>query len=175
MDFKRPDEFIAIAGMTRNELGGSEYFRQHGATGNTVPGVNLSTAKRTMTALHEAMDKGLVTACHDCADGGIGVALAEMAFAGGIGAAIDLLLVPVETDDLREDYLLFSESNSRFLLTFAPKQELEIRRLLAGVPFTIIGKTISEPRLIIESARGTVVDEDISDLKEAWQAPLRDV
>ena len=45
-------------------------------------------AKKLMEKLSQATEKGLVKACHDCSEGGIGVAAAEMAFAGGLGAQI---------------------------------------------------------------------------------------
>ena len=71
---------------------------------------------RTYRALEKAIRKGLVRSAHDVSDGGIGVALAESAFAGGLGAEIDLASVP-QAGVFRDDYLLFSESQSRFVIT----------------------------------------------------------
>ena len=62
----------------------------------------------------------LVASCHDCSDGGLGVALAETAFAGGLGLEIDLGAVPAE-GITRNDALLFSESQSRFVVTVSPE------------------------------------------------------
>ena len=61
--------------------------------------------------LHSAMMEGLIASCHDCSDGGLGIALAESAFAGGFGMEVDLSKVPAEGIE-RDDYLLFSESQS---------------------------------------------------------------
>ncbi|MCE5252556.1 phosphoribosylformylglycinamidine synthase subunit PurL [bacterium] len=172
MDFKCPDNMILIVGLTRTEMGGSHYWDIHGAVGNSVPTVDVQTARATMIALHTAMRHGLIESCHDCSEGGIGVALAEMAFAGGIGAAADLILVPTETP-MRVDHILFSESNSRFIIEIRPDHINEVSYILRDVPFAIIGKTTGNDRLIIESSNGTVVDENIFDLKKAWQEPLR--
>ncbi len=174
MDLKRPGSLLAVVGLTRNELGGSHYFELHGALGNTVPGVDLQTARATMTALHAAMDDRLILACHDCSEGGLGVALAEMAFAGGIGAHVDLNTVPAESA-MRDDYLLFSESNSRFVIEVTPENAARVAEILSGVPFAWIGETAETGRLVIDGPRGTLVSENLGDLKEAWQQPLRTV
>ena len=91
--------FIYIIGVTKSELGGSAYFLTRGAIGNNVPTVDAVQAKVLMEKLSRATARRLVRACHDCSEGGIGVALAEMAFAGGLGAKIDLKKVPLGGQD----------------------------------------------------------------------------
>jgi phosphoribosylformylglycinamidine synthase len=174
MDFKRPGNRIGIVGLTRNEMGGSHYFDMRGFTGNSVPGVDIATARATMIALHQAMDGRLIRSCHDCSEGGIGVALAEMAFAGGIGATVDLSAVPAESG-MREDFILFSESNSRFLIEVEPENAARVEEIIKGLPLAWIGETIDSDRLVVRGARGVLVDERLADLKEAWQKPLRAV
>ncbi len=122
MDLKSIGDSIYIIGVTGNDLGGSEYFAAHNAIGNNVPRVDPQQARKIMEALSAAMDKGLVRACHDCSEGGLGVAIAEMAFAGGLGATIYLKSVPRTGPIYRNDYILFSESNSRFLVEVAPAE-----------------------------------------------------
>ena len=96
-----------------------EWYALHGAIGNGVPQVRVETAKRLYEALGRAIQAGLVASCHDCSDGGLGVALAETAFAGGLGLTVDLRAVPAEGIG-RDDELLFSESQSRFVVTVRP-------------------------------------------------------
>ena len=173
MDFKNAGDLIYIVGTTQCELGGSEYFRARGFIGNSVPRVNPQQAKRLMDSLSAATGKGLVRACHDCSEGGIGVAVAEMAFAGGLGASIHLKEVPLgETID-RDDFILFSESNSRFLVEVTPENRDEFERIMKGTSFAAIGQVTGSEILEIYGLKGRKVLASLGDLKEAWQKPLR--
>ena len=160
--------------MTGNDLGGSEYFAAHNATGNNVPKVDLSQAKTIMDTLSSAIDKGLVRACHDCSEGGMGVALAEMAFAGGMGATVYLKSVPRTGPIYRDDYVLFSESNTRFLVEVAAAQEPAFIEMMIGIPVAAIGHVSQEENLEVHGINGELVlKAPLTDLKEAWQKPLR--
>jgi phosphoribosylformylglycinamidine synthase len=119
------------------------------------------------------MEKGLVASCHDCSDGGLGVALAETAFAGALGMEVDLRKAPASSID-RSDVLLFSESQSRFVVTVHPENQAAFEDLLKGNVFAEVGK-MTEGRILRVLGLGekVVVQADIFDLKEAWQRPLR--
>ena len=173
MDFKQADDMIYIVGTTYGELGGSEYFATKGFIGNRVPGVDPQRARELMDKLSEASGKGLVRACHDCSDGGIGVAVAEMAFAGGLGADIGLASVPLGEALGRDDFILFSESNSRFLVEVAPENAAEFERVMGGAVFGAIGRVTGSDKLEITGVGGRKTAVAIADLKEAWQRPLR--
>ena len=73
---------------------------------------------------------------------------------------------------MREDHILFSESNSRFIIEVQPENVDKVSGLLKGLPCAEIGRTADTGRLIIESSVGVVVDEDIFEMKHTWQAPL---
>ncbi|MDZ7337968.1 MAG: phosphoribosylformylglycinamidine synthase subunit PurL [candidate division KSB1 bacterium] len=174
MDLKEPGNLIYLVGMTREELGGSHYFAVRGYVGNGVPKVDALQAKKLYEALAKAIAAGLVRACHDCSEGGLGVAIAEMAFAGGRGATIDLSRVPHDLTVVRNDTLLFAESCSRLLVEVPQKAAEEFGRLLAGLPYAVIGQVQEQPRLEVRGVQGRVVVEAaVADLKESWQAPLR--
>ena len=127
-----------------------------------------------MEALSAAIEKGLVRACHDCSEGGLGVALAEMAFAGGLGATVYLKSVPRTGPIYRNDYILFSESNSRFLVEVAPESEAKFIKVMAGIIMAPIGHVSQEEILEVHGLNNDVVlSTAIADLKEAWQKPLR--
>jgi len=174
MDFKQAGDLIYIVGSTRCELGGSEYLKAKGFIGNSVPKVDPPKSKRSMESLSTATGKGLVRACHDCSEGGIGVAVAEMAFAGGLGASINLKGVPLGEPIDRDDFILFSESNSRFIVEVAADKKESFKKAMAGTSFALIGQVSDEPRLEVRGRKGnSVVSVSISELKEAWQKPLR--
>ena len=144
----------------------------HWAIGNDVPRVDVQTAKRLYTDLHEAMVDGLVASCHDCSDGGIGVAVAETAFAGGLGISIDLLKVPQSGLD-RDDELLFSESQSRFIVTVSPQHRENFERIMQGNVLGLIGTVTEELALVISGLAGKqILEEQLEALKAAWQKPL---
>jgi phosphoribosylformylglycinamidine synthase II len=172
MDAKQPGHLVYVLGETYNELGGSEWFAMHGYTGNNVPKVNTEKAKKLYVALSMAIKKGLVASCHDCSDGGLGVALAETAFAGGLGMFVKLDLVPSEGID-RNDDLLFSESQSRFVVTISPSAKNEFEKLLMGSTISNIGEVLSDGIFKVGGIKGNIIiEEEISKLKEIWQRPL---
>jgi phosphoribosylformylglycinamidine synthase len=173
MDFKTAGSLIYIIGTTYNELGGSEYYKSLGFTGNSVPRVNPGKAKELMDNLSVATQKGLVKACHDISDGGIGVAIAEMAFAGGLGATFKLNEVPLGEPVNRDDLILFSESNSRFLAEVAAENKQEFEKMLDKTSFANIGEVTSSEILEIYGLKGDkALSVSIKKLKEAWQKPL---
>jgi phosphoribosylformylglycinamidine synthase len=173
MDVKSPGNLIYIIGITKNELGGSHYYYTHGFIGNSVPKVDTEIAKRTMDLLANATGKGLVRSCHDCSEGGLAVTAAEMSFAGGYGMELDLSQVPVEEGIVRDDVVLFAESNTRFVVEVEQQQQREFEAAIEGASYGWIGKVVQNDMFTVLSLSGEkVISEKISDLKEAWQATL---
>jgi len=181
-DFKEAGNLIYIVGQTKDELGGSCYYDRLGCLGANVPGIDTRLSKKIMEKLSAATQKRIVRACHDCSDGGLAVALAEMCFAGGLGAEIFLQEVPCKksaadgrgSKGLRDDTILFSESNSRFVVEVPAQRRDDFEKLLKGLPLGLIGCVSVNPRLKIYGTAGSVViDERSSDLKQAWQKTLQ--
>jgi len=176
MDLKSPGNLIYILGETYDELGGSIYYALRGFTGNRVPKVNPRRAKKLMSSLQKAIWRGLVRSCHDCSEGGIGVAIAEMAFAGGLGAELYVRDCPgCGISANRNDTILFSESNSRFIVEVEPKNKKAFEKIMGnGSSFKLAGKVRKDKLLKIYGINGkTVVNADIYELKESWQKTLR--
>jgi phosphoribosylformylglycinamidine synthase II len=174
MDCKKEGDLIYIVGTTYDELGGSHYYSVHGAIGNKVPRVNPRKGKRLMDTLNAAMDKGFVKACHDCSEGGIGVAAAEMAFAGGLGMTLHLDKVPLGEPIARSDTILFSESNTRFLVEVVPEDSPRFEQAMKKTAFAAIGQVTKGDRFEVYGINEErVVSSPLAELKEAWQKPLR--
>lgn len=138
MGFKQDGEAIIVVGTTKRELGGSEYYRLLNASGNAPPSMDFELERRTQDIVLACIRANLVTACHDCSKGGFGIAIAEMAIAGAKGATINLRNVPAEK--MREDELLFSESNSRFILTSNRPDMVKQKLVENGIPSALIGE-----------------------------------
>jgi len=173
MDAKRASNLLFIAGETGNELGGSHYYKIHGELGANVPKVDLQTAPKIAERIAGAIAAGLIVSCHDCSEGGLAVALAEMAFAGGLGIEADLRGLPKSKECSRTDTQLFSESNSRYIVEVQPENYDAFAKMMLNLPFGQIGKVTEEKRLIIKAQNGkTVIKSGIDSLKQAWQKPL---
>ncbi len=188
MDLKQPGNFLYQVGLTKNELGGSHFTLVESLEGGQVPRVDAPAAKRTFEALHQAINAGLVRACHDLSEGGLAVAAAEMAFAGELGARLVLEQVPHEItlgDPSATVTLLFSESNTRFLVEVEPERAKAFESILGDVPHAMIGEVVDTGKLEIlgpptpipgegrELGTPIVVEADLAALKESWQKPLR--
>ncbi|MDP2853766.1 MAG: AIR synthase-related protein [Smithellaceae bacterium] len=172
MDAKRPQDLVYIIGETLDELGGSEWFAEHKAIGNKVPQVDVKKAIKKYRALHKAIQSGLIASCHDCSDGGLGIALIETAFAGGLGMNIDLKDVPYRGKK-RNDYVLFSETASRFVVTIHPKDQGRFEKIMNGSVLNEIGFVAGDGLFQITGLNGKLImKEKISNLKKAWQKPL---
>jgi len=171
MDLKAPGNELFLIGQTRDEMGGSHFNMIVGREGGQVPQVDFTLAPRLFQAVHGAIVKGLIRTCHDLSEGGLAVALAEMAFAGEVGADITgLQSIP----DLADEVKLFSESTTRFVVEVRSQDIAAFRTQMGDLPVTPLGKTVSEQRLRIAGANGEwIVWAKLSDLKEAWQKPLR--
>ncbi|MGE5307691.1 MAG: phosphoribosylformylglycinamidine synthase subunit PurL [Deltaproteobacteria bacterium] len=171
---KEPGDLIYVAGATYDELGGSHYYDLSGATGRNVPLVRPKEAKALFDALSVATGQGLVKAMHDCSEGGIAVAAAEMAFAGGLGMDLFLAEVPFQGESKKDETILFSESNSRFIVEVAKKDQARFERLLKGNAYGLAGCVSAETRLRVNGLDGSVrVNARLSDLKRSWQESLR--
>ncbi len=170
MDAKKASNLLFVVGETKNELGGSHYYKIHGQLGANVPKVDLGTAPKIAGRISEAIAEGLIVSCHDCSEGGLSVALAEMAFAGGLGIEADLRGLPRSNDCSRADAQLFSESNSRYIVEVQPENYDAFAKLMLNLPFGQIGKVTEEKMLIIKAEDGkTIIELDIDTLKQAWQ------
>jgi phosphoribosylformylglycinamidine synthase II len=179
MDLKSPGNLLYVVGRTSHELGGSHLSLVENQTGGVVPKVDAAQAKATFAALHAAIQAGCVRACHDLSEGGLAVALAEMAFAGGLGASITLDRMPhdvarTESDAQLATTLLFSESNTRFVCEVPPaKRETFEKQLGDAIPYGLFGEVTDEAKLRITFDGGSLIDADVLKLKESWQRPLR--
>ena len=171
MDLKEPGSLLYLVGRTYPEMGGSEYYRLRGLIGRSVPKVRVEEAAKTMKAVIRAIDSGYVKACHDLSEGGLGVAAAEMAFSGGLGLEINLSRVKVSSELSRSDYVLFSESNSRFLIEVPERFRDEFEALMEGSPFSLIGRVRAEDWFSIYGLDGSrVVDVSVRELRAAWKS-----
>ncbi len=174
MDLKSPGNCLFLIGRTANELGGSHYALVNGLEGGSVPRVDLDLAPRVFAVIHDLIRQGLVRSCHDLSEGGLAAAVAEMAFAGGCGASLELQSLAQLSGLSDDSVLLFSESNSRFVLevTEVSKSALEEHCRAASVPYVMIGIVTRGDLVNVSTAGHGLIELPLSELKAAWQRPL---
>jgi len=174
MDAKRPENLLYIVGVTAPELGGSHYYDLLKVKGGRVPIVDFKAARTAMDRLTAAGKRGCVASIHDCSEGGLGVAAAEMAFAGGLGINLFLSDVPFTGRERRNDLVLFSESASRFLVEVDPARKSDFEKTMKKTACRVIGCVAEKPLMTVFGLKGDIcLQAPTALLKEMWQAPLR--
>jgi phosphoribosylformylglycinamidine (FGAM) synthase-like enzyme len=135
--------------------------------------VRLEQAKKTMDLMTEAIDSGYVRSCHDLSEGGLAVASAEMAFSSGYGIELDLKNVPRTKELSRNDHVLFSESNSRFLVEVTEKRRENFEALMKDTVCAEIGRVKKEGYLSVNGLNGEeAVHAELQELRRRWKGVL---
>lgn len=163
--FKAEGDVIILVGETKAELGGSELqYVLQGAAAGRPPEIDLVTEKKVLDAVLGAIQKGLVASAHDLSEGGIAVAVAESCISGRLGAEVAL------TSELRADHLLFSESQSRILLSAKPEQASALQAWLSeqGVVHAQIG-TVKGSGLTISVNGKAGIQAPVQQLEKVWK------
>uniref|UniRef100_A0A7C3YQ45 Phosphoribosylformylglycinamidine synthase subunit PurL n=1 Tax=candidate division WOR-3 bacterium TaxID=2052148 RepID=A0A7C3YQ45_UNCW3 len=171
--FKEEGSPIYIIGETKEEMGGSEYLALFGRLEGKVPRVNPHQGREIFERLFLANRARLLLSLHDCSEGGVAVAVAEMAIFGEIGAEISLLHLPGSEKIKRDDFLLFSESNTRFIAEVKKDKEEEFKRLFASLPIAPIGRVGGEK--IVISRRKELISLPIKKISHIWSTSLSSV
>ena len=176
--FKKEGDLIALLGTTEDDLSMSEYAVSIGgvttqqiAAAGKVPVLNLDRELAVQKACLAAAEAGLLLSAHDCADGGLAIALAESCFSSlgrnAIGADVNV------EGTLDPATLLFSESPSRIVISFAPADAEAVREIAErnNAPFAILGRVGGE-RLTITANGNEAVAADVSELEAVWRGAL---
>jgi len=179
MPYKKPGDAVYVIGLTKNETGGSEYFRilasEQGvpnAYGGQVPGLDIPLALDLYRAMNAATEKEILRSSHTPTLGGLAAAFALPAIGGDLGVEIDLSLLRCE-GSLTDDEKLFSESNSRFVVTCAPENEAALAEIFNGLPVARVGTVLKERRVSIMGNDGRrLVNINIDALRQAFRGTL---
>ena len=180
MDLKAAGDVVFLVGRTDSALGGSLYLERalgQAECGGRVPRPDLERAPRLLRALHAELGSGRVRACHDLSEGGLAVAAAEMAFAGGLGLALDLAGLEIDgAADLGaaecDRLLLFAESCTRFLVEVTAAEAGRFAQAFAPGEAAPIGRVLAEPHLRIVRASQSLIDRPLEPLRRAWRGPI---
>ncbi len=162
-DAKQEGDFVYLVGGSMTEFGGSELQKLvEGRIFGKAPSIDLEVEAQRQSAILSAIQQGLVQSAHDIAEGGVAVALAEKTFANGLG--VDVSLAGSKTT------ALFSETQSRFLLTVSPEQAQAFEDTVKDA--RKIGEVTGD-RMIVKGEDGAAwIDESVETLRSAWKGAI---
>ncbi|MDE5066817.1 AIR synthase-related protein [Wolbachia endosymbiont of Drosophila leontia] len=163
LDVKMPGDLIYVLGETLDELGRSEYQLYGGIGNNNVPKVDAKSARKLYERYNQAIKDGIIASAIAPNLGGLVIALAKSLIAGDLGAEIDLSLVPIgkiQNTDIINKIIMFSESQSRILVTIAPHNQKRFEELFEGAVYSCIGK---------------VTEKKVLNIKDVLKVDLKDV
>jgi phosphoribosylformylglycinamidine synthase II len=156
---------IVVLGAESAALSGSRWAWDRGHRRGSPPGLDLDRHAATCALVRDLVATGLVLGAHDAGEGGLGLALAEMAVAAGVGFRIAL-------PDGADHAWLFGEAPGRFVLAVDPAAlgELQRRQARAGVEGRVVGDAGGD-RLVIDP----LVDVGLAEATAAWRGRLPDL
>ncbi|HEC75787.1 MAG TPA: phosphoribosylformylglycinamidine synthase subunit PurL [Thermoplasmatales archaeon] len=166
--FKKEGNPIYLIGETKREMGGSEYYQALKINAGKVPRSNPHLLKSSIEKVVSAIEKGYIKACHDISNGGMAVSLAEMVI-GGKGA--EICLYPIK--NLRTDFKLFSESNTRWIVEVDKTEEGNFKKIFDELSIYRIGEVKGKKLTIYDGDEmKKYIDLDRDELYEAWNKTL---
>jgi phosphoribosylformylglycinamidine synthase len=166
-DFKAEGSLLYLLGRSAPELGGSLWARRRGRTGLAIPPTDPAGLRRLGEKLLAAERRGLVRAVHDISDGGLAVTLAEMAFGGGLGFAVDLDATRLLTPSLA----LAAEGRSRFVVEVPEKACRPFERMFPSPLGVRLGSVTAGDASLRWGGRDLVTVSLVS-LYEGWRTGL---
>lgn len=166
-NYLKDQQTLFIIGLTQDELGGSEYYEYyHNFVGGKVPSVDLNADKKHAKIILNMVKHNLIDSIHDCSKGGLIIALLEMLQRDRLGIRCYVDAIPNNCHRL--DNLLFSESNSRYLLGTTNPDKLSKFLKMKNICFGIIGKTDNNGIVTLYYKKKEIVNLDIDIIKEKY-------
>lgn len=162
--FQKAGDNIYLIGETKNEFGGSELqFIQDGKYEGKAPHLDLTIEAERQEKLLSLIRQGKIQSAHDLAEGGLGVALSESLFSSeALGAEVTL------TGDAT--VALFSETQSRFLVTVKPEHQAAFEDVFADA--ARLGQVTADNQLTVTANNEMILQEDAAALKALWKGAI---
>ena len=156
---------LVLVGATVPELSGSLWAANQGHRGRgTLPPVDLDAVAAVAGVVRELVGAGLVQGAHDVSQGGLGLALAEMAVASGVGFTAARIADHAE---------LFSESAGRAVLCVQPDELRAVLDVLEahGVPHARIGVAGGD-RMVVKDLLDVPLEQAVTEWRERLPSAL---
>lgn len=160
--FQAAGDLIYVLGETHADFNGSELQKlQTGKIAGRLMSFDLETEKMNQQLVTAAIQAGLVQSAHDCAEGGLAIALAESAFDKGFGLNVTVSLPAAQ---------LFSETQSRFVISVAPDKQAAFEALV-GAAATAIGEVTADGQIRMQ-AQDDTIEMPLTEAKLKWEEAI---
>jgi len=162
--FRNSGDLILLLGETKKELGGSAYQQmQSGEISGMPPELDLENERLLQQAVLENIRQGNIVSAHDLSLGGLALALLTSC-TEDLGISVDL------KNDLPSDVTLFSESQSRILLSITEEKESKLLSSMSyhNVPCMRIGEVV-KGSFDISHNGVQVICSELNQLLDLWE------
>lgn len=160
--FKNANDRIFIIGDTKADFNGSELQKlELGKIEGKLMDFDLAVEKENQDTVLKAIQAGLIESAHDLAEGGLAVGLMESVFDTGLGFDVTVAM---------DKKWLFSETQSRFILTVKPENVLAFKALAKSTA-TEIG-TVESNGIAKIATENETISLSIKEVEMKWQEAI---
>jgi len=170
--FQSEGEVVLLIGETLEELAGSAYLKEiYSQERGTAPVLRIDREVSVMNLVLASND--LLSSAQDLSEGGLAVALAKGCLLSKMGCSVKIDSQKIR---IRMDATLFSESQSRFLVTVCEGALYKLKERIEqfDLPYMILGTTGGDS-LKIQIGDSIAVDLPIKKMDEAYQSGLTEI
>jgi len=164
--FAQGGDHIYVIGQTGDDYAGSVIQQVQEESIHGELNFDLTTEQQNQNFVYETNQRGMLQSAHDLSEGGLLVGLVQKAFGSQVGFDISVSL---------SDAQLFSETQSRFVVTVAKEKQPAFEQMIkeAGLEPTVqkIGQTISDKKAVVQTMDSKTT-MDIEELEEKWSSAL---
>jgi phosphoribosylformylglycinamidine synthase subunit PurL len=174
LDMPQISDSIFIIGMTYDEIGGSEYYEHfHKIIGGKVPVVNLINHSKICKSIRIMLDLKWISAVHDCSKGGIITSLLEISIQSNLGFVMDVERIPTTCERL--DYVLFSETHSRFIISTKYSSKVKEYLIKEKISFAEIGTLTREKKCVIRKNNKIISNLFLSSIIKKYEDTISNI
>lgn len=160
--FKTAGDRIVLIGATKADFNGSELQKMElGKIEGKLMDFDLAVEKENQANVLKAIKAGLIASAHDLSEGGLAVGLMESVFDTGLGFD-----VTVDMDKT----LLFSETQSRFILTVKPENVAAVEAIFGSAAAQI--GTVTADAVAKVAAANETITLDVKEVQTKWEEAI---
>ena len=160
--FKAAGDHIILIGETKADFNGSELQKKElGKIEGKLMDFDLAVEKENQANVLKAIKAGLIASAHDLSEGGLAVGLMESVFDTGLGFDVTVAM---------DKTLLFSETQSRFILTVKPENVAAVEAIFGSAAAQI--GTVTAAAVAKIAAANETITLDIKEVQTKWEEAI---